>query len=126
MDDRLLGELSKLSGVLEKVGIFLSVDRHFNDENKPQYDLLRVKVEEEHYKKIVTRNAGRKQNFIEKYEKYRACTVEELNFLLASMTKTKIAESLGCSRMTLYRIIKNIEKYEPEGNMSVWHYTSGR
>lgn len=126
MDEKTLDEVARLSEVLERVGISLHIERHENTGLTSSYDMLRIKVNEEKYKKITTRYAGRKQNFIEKHKKYKACTVEELKGYLETMTKTKTAALLGCSRMTLYRMIKNIEKYGPEGYMSIWHYTSGK
>ena len=117
--------LAELSEILEKVGVLVSVDR-VERPGASAYDMFRLKVNEEQYRKITTRNAGRKQNFLEKYEKYAPCTIGELKKMLNSTTKTEIARNLGCSRMTLYRIIKNIADYEPDESVSVWHYTSSR
>ena len=126
LDEKTLDEIARLSDTLEKVGVSLEMERYENTGLTSSYDMLRLKVNEEQYKKVTTRHAGRKQNFIEMHEKYKACTVAELKKYLGTMTKIKIAALLGCSRMTLYRIIKNIEKYEPEDDMSIWHYTSGK
>ena len=60
----------------------------------------------------------------EKYDKYGKCTVEELLRKLQTMSKTQISQELGCSRMTLYRVIKNIEVRKPSKDTSIWHYTS--
>lgn len=113
-----LDELALIAGMLEKVGVTIEVTR------KEQYDFLTLKVDEDIYSKAMTRQAGRKPDFNEKYDKYGKCTVSELKEKLTTMTKTKIAQELGCSRMTLYRIIKNIELRNPPGETSVWHYTS--
>lgn len=126
LNEKTLDEMARLSEVLEKVGVSLNIERYENTELTSSHDTLHIKVNEEQYKKITTRYAGRKQNFIEMHEKYKVCTVEELKEYLSKMTKTKTAALLGCSRMTLYRVIRNIEKYEPEGDMSIWHYTSGK
>lgn len=126
LDEKTLDEMARLADVFERVGISLNIERYENTGLTSSYDMLRIKVNEEQYKKVTTRHAGRKQNFIEMHEKYKACTVAELKEYLDTMTKIKIAALLGCSRMTLYRIIKNIEKYEPEDYMSIWHYTSGK
>ena len=125
LDEKTMQGLAELSEILEKVGVLVSVDR-VERPGASAYDMFRLKVNEEQYRKITTRNAGRKQNFLEKYEKYAQCTVGELKKMLNSTTKTEIARYLGCSRMTLYRIIKNIADYEPEESVSVWHYTSAR
>ena len=126
INEKTLDELADLAEVLEKVGISLSVDRYETAENESGYDIVTFKVNEEQYKKITNRYAGRKRNFIEKYEKYALCTVKELREYLDRMSKTEIAALLGCSRMTLYRIIQNIEELKPEEDSSIWHYTSGK
>ena len=125
LDETSLDEVAGISELLDKVGISIQIDRYEDSETLSSYDMLRFKVSTEQYKKAMTRHAGRKQNFIEKCEKYKACTVGELKEYRNNTTKVKIAEELGCSRMTLYRIIKNIAKYHPEDHMSIWHYTSG-
>ena len=120
-----LDELAYLSVLLDKVGISLNVDRYTDTEKGPDYDIISLQVNLEHYRKLLTRCAGRKPNFEEKYSKYQKCTVEQLQEKLIRQSKTQIAQELGCSRMTLYRIIKNVEKLSPDGNISIWHYTSG-
>jgi len=119
-----LDDLAYLSALLEKAGISLSVDRHTDAERGPDYDIITLAVHTERYNKVITRHAGRKPNFEEKYNKYRECTVTELKEKLTKQSKTRIAEELGCSRMTLYRILKNVEKLSADGEVSIWHYTS--
>ena len=122
LNEKNLDELASMSELLDKVGISLEINRHGDSDSG--YDLVSLKVNKERYKKAMTRYAGRKADFSKKYDKYGECSVEELQEKLKSMPKTKIAQELGCSRMTLYRIIKNEEKHSPDGNMSIWHYTS--
>ena len=118
LDESNLDELALIAGMLEKVGVTVAVTR------KEQYDFLTLQVDKEAYAKAMTRQAGRKADFNAKYDKYGKCTVEELSMKLETMSKTKIAQELGCSRMTLYRIIKNIELRKPSKDTSIWHYTS--
>ena len=93
-------------------------------EKKFTYDFIVLKVNEEKYQNVKTRHAGRKADFERKYDTYGKCTVAELEEKLKKMKKTEIALDLGCSRMTLYRIIKNIEERKPAKDTSIWHYTS--
>jgi len=124
LDDKTLDELAVLAGMLERVGFTLEVARNQNNGLGLDYDFITVRVNEERYKHTVTRHAGRKADFNEKYDKYGKCTVAELKEKLLTTTKTQIADELGCSRMTLYRIIKNISSLNPAGDTSIWHYTS--
>lgn len=124
LSEKNLDELAVISEMLEKVGISLEISRNENHGIGMDYDFIVLKANKEQYKKAMTRHAGRKADFNEKYDKYGKCTVAELEEKLKTMSKTKIAEELGCSRMTLYRIIKNITNLKPRGDVSIWHYTS--
>ncbi len=124
LNDSSLDELKKMSVLLKRVGVLLETTRKENSSLGLEYDSITIKLDKEKYHEVVTRHAGRKADFEEKYDKYGKCTVEELMHKLQSMSKTKIAQELGCSRMTLYRIIKNIELRKPAGDTSIWHYTS--
>ena len=119
-----LDELAFLAEKLEKIGISLEITRKKSSETETGYDFVVLKVNEDRYQSAMTRHAGRKADFNEKYDKYGKCTVEELREKLKTMPKTKIAQELGCSRMTLYRILENIEKRNPAGEISIWHFTS--
>ncbi len=124
LSEKSLDELAVISGRLERMGISLEISRKENPDMGLNYDFIVLKINEEQYKKETTRHAGRKADFNEKYDKYGKCTVGELKEKLQTMSKTKIAEELGCSRMTLYRILKHIEELSPEETTSIWHYTS--
>lgn len=119
-----LNELALISELLDRVGISLEVTRKINKETKFAYDFIVLKVNEEKYQSVKTRHAGRKADFERKYDAYGKCTVDELKEKLKTRKKTEIAAELGCSRMTLYRIIRNINEREPAGDTSIWHYTS--
>lgn len=124
LNDKSLDELSYIAQLLDKVGVSMELTRNKNTEVGLEYDFMVIKINKEKFNKVITRQAGRKPNFNQKYDKYGKCTVEELKEKQKSMTKTKIAQELGCSRMTLYRILKNIDILEPAGDTSIWHYTS--
>jgi len=119
-----LEELNTMAELLKKVGVSLETNRKENASLGLEYDHITIKLDKEKYNEVITRRAGRKADFEEKYDKYGKCTVEELSNKLQTMSKTKIALELGCSRMTLYRVIKNIELRKPSGDTSIWHYTS--
>ena len=114
-------KLKELSVMLSKVGVTMEVERSGN-ETKNTCDKLTFRVNQVQYEKSVTRHAGRKSTFSDKCDRYGECTVEELQKKLSSMSKVKVAEELGCSRMTLYRILRNLSEVNPEGYMSIWHY----
>lgn len=124
LNEKNLDELSCFAQMLEKVGVELEITRKKNSESDIGYDFVVLKVNEEKYRAATTRHAGRKADFEGKYDTYGKCTVAELKERLLSESKTKIAQELGCSRMTLYRIIKNITLRNPAGDTSIWHYTS--
>lgn len=124
LSEKSLDELAAISELLDRVGITLQVERYEDFSLGTAYDFVTLRVNEERYKESTTRNAGRKPNFAEKYDKYGECTVAELQEKLKRESKTKIAEELGCHRMILYRIIKNISEMNPDGTMSIWHFTS--
>ena len=124
LNDAGLEELNRMADLLKKVGVSLETTRKENTGLGLEYDYITIKLDKEKYKEAVTRHAGRKADFEEKYDKYGKCTVGELSLKLQTMTKTRIAKELGCSRMTLYRIINNIELRNPAGDTSIWHYTS--
>jgi DNA invertase Pin-like site-specific DNA recombinase len=124
LNDKSLNELAALSELLQKVGFSLETTRKGNPSLGLEYDYITIKLDKEKYNEVVTRHAGRKADFEEKYDKYGKCTVAELKEMLMTMSKTNIAQELGCSRMTLYRILKNIEERNPAGDTSIWHYTS--
>lgn len=119
-----LDELAFFADKLEKIGISLEITRKNNTEKGIGYDFVVMKLNEEKYRSVMTRHAGRKADFEEKYDKYGKCTVDELREMLKTMSKTDVAKELGCSRMTLYRILNNISKRNPSGDTSIWHYTS--
>jgi len=85
---------------------------------------IALKINEDKYRSVMSRHAGRKADFDRKYDMYGKCTVAELEEKLLTMKKTEIAGELGCSRMTLYRIINNIAERNPAKDTSIWHYTS--
>ncbi len=119
-----LDELATINELLKQVGVSVTITRNENAATGFSYDFLVLKVNKEQFTHAKKRGAGRKANFDAKHEKYGKCTVTELRELLQSRKKTEIAEKLGCSRMTLYRIVKNIEARNPEADTSIWHYTS--
>jgi len=102
----------------------VDITRNQNPETGLSYDFIVMKVDEEQYKAALTRKAGRKPDFKKKYDMYGKCTVGELQERLKTMTKSDIARELGCPRMTLYRILKNIAENHPDSETSIWHYTS--
>ena len=124
LTDTSLEELNTMSELLKKVGVSLETTRKQNVGLGLEYDYITIKLDKEKYNEAVTRHAGRKADFEEIYDKYGKCTVGELLNKLQSMSKSKIAQELGCSRMTLYRILKNIEVRKPSKDTSIWHYTS--
>ena len=124
LSEKGLNELAAIAAMLDEVGICLEITRKSNEETGVNYDFVVIKVNEERYQSVKTRHAGRKPDFNKKYDIYGKCTVEELEEKLKTMKKTEIAGELGCSRMTLYRIIKNISERKPAGDISIWHYTS--
>jgi len=124
LSENSLNELAMISEMLDRVGITLEVTRKKNGETEVAYDFIVLKVNEEKYHTVKTRHAGRKADFENKFDKYGKCTVEELSNKLQTMSKTQISQELGCSRMTLYRVLKNIELRNPSGDTSIWHYTS--
>lgn len=113
-----LKELDGMAQLLEKVGVGLEVTRNESS------DFIVLKINKDKYNKAITRHAGRKADFNKKYDSYGKCTVAELKEKVKTMTKTNIAAELGCSRMTLYRILNNIEILNPAEDTSIWHYTS--
>jgi hypothetical protein len=119
-----LDELAVIADKLEKIGVTLEITRKKNSDTGIGYDFVVLKVNEEKYHAAISRHAGRTADFEGKYDTYGKCTVAELQEKLLSDSKTKIAQELGCSRMTLYRIIKNINLRNPAGDTSIWHYTS--
>jgi len=119
-----LDELAYLAQKLEKVGITIEITRKKNHDTGIGYDFIVMKVDEEKYHDATTRHAGRKADFERKYDTYGKCTVKELREKLKNMSKTNIAKELGCSRMTLYRILEHIEERNPSDDTSIWHYTS--
>lgn len=124
LSERNLNELAVIADKLEKVGVSVEITRKQNGESNLNYDFIAIKVNEEKYQEAKTRHAGRKADFERKYDTYGKCTVAELEEKLITMKKTEIAKELGCSRMTLYRIINNISERKPTKDMSIWHYTS--
>ena len=124
LSDSNLNELAVMAEMLERIGISVEINRKENSGTGLAYDFIVMKINEEKYKTAMTRHAGRKADFNKKYDTYGKCTVAELEEKLLVMSKTKIAQELGCSRMTLYRIIKNIAVQKPVGDTSIWHYTS--
>lgn len=124
LSERNLDEMAMLAKYLERIGISVEITRKENTESSLGYDFIVIKVNEEKYQSSMTRHAGRKADFDEKYDKYGKCTVAELEEKLSKMSKTEIAKELGCSRMTLYRILKNISERQPDKETSIWHYTS--
>ena len=124
LSEKSLDELAVISQCLDKVGITLQIERCEDIGAGTSFDFVTLKVNEKRFHESTTRHAGRKSNFAEKYDKYGECTVAELQEKLKSESKTKIAEELGCHRMTLYRILKNISEMNPDGSMSIWHFTS--
>ena len=124
LNETSLDELAFFADKLEKIGISLEITRKKNTENSIGYDFVVMKLNEEKYRSATTRHAGRKADFEEKYDKYGKCTVDELREMLKTMSKTDVAKELGCSRMTLYRILNNISMRNPAGDTSIWHYTS--
>jgi len=124
LNEKSIEELNTMSELLKKVGVSLETTRKENVSLGLEYDYITIKLDKEKYYEAVTRHAGRKADFEEKYDKYGKCTVGELSNKLQTMSKTRIAKELGCSRMTLYRVIKNIEVRKPSKDTSIWHYTS--
>ena len=124
LNENNMEEFTRMAELLKKVGVSMEANRKSNTALGLEYDYISLKLDKEKYNEVLTRHAGRKADFEGKYDVYGRCTVEELKAKLNSCTKTKIAQELGCSRMTLYRIIKNIELRNPDGNTSIWHYTS--
>jgi len=124
LNDKNLDELAAFANLMERVGISVDITRNQNPETGLSYDFIVMKVDEEQYKAALTRKAGRKPDFNKKYDMYGKCTVGELQEKLKTMTKSDIARELGCPRMTLYRILKNIAENHPDPETSIWHYTS--
>lgn len=124
LNDTSLEELSVMTELLKKVGVSLEMTRKSNVGLGLTYDSVTIRLDKEKYNEVLTRHAGRKADFEGKYDMYGKCTVAELKDRLKTSSKTKIAQELGCSRMTLYRILKNIELRNPAGDTSIWHYTS--
>lgn len=124
LSEESLDELALISQCLNKVGITLQIERRENIDAGTSFDFVTLKVNEKRFNESTTRHAGRKPNFAEKYDKYGECTVAELQEKIKCESKTKIAEELGCHRMTLYRILKNISEMNPDRSMSIWHFTS--
>ena len=124
LSDKNLDELAALSKLMERVGVSVEVNRNKNPETGLSYDFIVMKVNKEQYRNAVTRKAGRKPDFDKKYDRYGKCTVRELQEKLKTMTKSDIAKELGCPRMTLYRILRNISENKPDPDTSIWHYTS--
>ena len=124
LNDASLEELSVMTELLKKVGVTLETSRKSNATLGLTYDSITIRLDKEKYNEVLTRHAGRKADFEGKYDMYGKCTVAELKDRLKTSSKTKIAQELGCPRMTLYRIIKNIELRNPAGDISIWHYTS--
>lgn len=124
LTEQSLNELAAMAEQLEKVGVSLEISRKENTETGVSYDFVVLKVNEERYQSVITRHAGRKADFDRKYDTYGKCTVAELQEKLKTMKKTDIAKELGCPRMTLYRILRNISENNPDADTSIWHYTS--
>lgn len=124
LSENSLDELAVLAEMLEKVGISVEISKKCREETGLLYDFIVLKVNEDKYRSAMGRHAGRKADFNKKYDTYGKCTVAELEEKLRTMKKTEIAKELGCSRMTLYRIINNISERNPAKDISVWHYTS--
>ena len=107
LSENSLNELAFFSEMLEKVGISLEVTRKQKAESELCYDFVAMKWNEEKYKTVMNRHAGRKADFEEKYDKYDAFkqpwkekeklqSVDEFNSILADVNntiKTKLADS---------------------------------
>jgi len=119
-----LDELAVIAEMMEKVGISIEVSQRNREDTGLMYHFIALKINEDKYRSVMSRHAGRKADFDKKYDMYGKCTVAELEEKLLTMKKTEIAGELGCSRMTLYRIINNIAERNPAKDTSIWHYTS--
>lgn len=108
-------ELAVLKEYLEKVGIMVNAVRY------PGTDILSFSIHKETYEKVVNRNAGRKKDY-HMDERYKSCTVAQLDAKMKTMKKQDIINELGCPKMTFYRILKNIDWDAKD--MSIWHFTS--
>lgn len=108
-------ELAVLKEYLGKVGIMVNAVRY------PQTDILSFSINKETYEKVVNRNAGRKKDY-HMNERYKSCTVTQLEEKMKIMKKQAIINELGCPKMTFYRILKNIDWEKKD--MSIWEFTS--
>ena len=124
LSEHSLDELALIADMLEKVGVSVEVSQRNREETGVGYNFIVLKLNEDKYRSVMSRHAGRKADFERKYDAYGKCTVEELEDKLQIMKKSDIAKELGCSRMTLYRIINNISERNPAKDTSIWHYTS--
>lgn len=124
LSEHSLDELALIADMLEKVGVSVEVSQRNREETGVGYNFIVLKLNEDKYRSVMSRHAGRKADFERKYDAYGKCTVEELEEKLRIMKKSDIAKELGCSRMTLYRIINNISERNPAKDTSIWHYTS--
>lgn len=118
-DEESMHKLAVLKDCLNKVGIKMEAVR------SDCTDLLTFKIDFDTFEKVTNRGAGRKKDY-DMGKKYKECTVGELKEKLKTMKKSEIAEELGCPRMTLYRILKNMESSLSADldTMSIWFFTS--
>ena len=120
-------ELALLQALLKKVGIELCAFEYAESDTL----LLTFRIDLTTYNRKTTRKAGRKISYNKVQERgYSPCTIGELRERLkAKPQKTTLAAELGCPRITLYRIIKNLDAedwYEGDDYLqtrSIWNYT---
>ena len=123
--DKELSSLQQINDILQEYG--LSIE---NVDTKNATGIY-ISLDQNKLAAKTRRNAGRKHNQDDFETKYTPCTVEELRELLKTTKKTELAEMLKCPRMTLYRVIKNIETRGYFGektpdcftSSSIWEYT---
>lgn len=123
LEDDTLNNLIAISKLLERLGVSLSIDR-YPASDEPSRLFLKIQIDEDQFHFATNRNAGRKKDLTME-SRYKHCTVAELREMQKDMRKTDIANELGCPRMTLYRIFKNLETADNVcDDDSIWSYTS--
>lgn len=125
VDEETYDNIAMLQDYLGRMGIEFDVTHYTPEDGNDgrPFDIMAINIDQEKFNTYATRKAGRKFDR-NKEERYKPCTVIELNNMLATMKKSEIAEYLGCPRMTLHRIIKNLEGHNFDPESSIWYYTS--
>jgi len=93
-----------LKELLSSAGVLFEIQKR--EEGSPIPYELRIEYDESQLRKSMTRNAGAGRKFAN-----RTISLEEIEKRLKNETAEEIAESLGLSRATFFRKLKEAREY---------------